>query len=260
MELEARFDVISREPVAGGHSTAIKEKLINREDGRERAVLFKRTSVTEVYALQVVGGSASAVPELIAAGEDDRGPWIVTPFYSGSPPDTEIEMPADVATALATVHAAHRGSAADSVLPVIDEAWLSTICAASRLAELVRDGRDSLEPILDRIRSWSDHPALRVELATQPRTLLHGDVHRNNVIIGAQGGHLVDWGPRQTRAADVRPGHPGRARTCRARSLLHHLAGADRAGSRRLVLATRLPDGGRLRERRLRRLRRAAFR
>jgi hypothetical protein len=36
-------------------------------------------------------------------------------------------------------------------------------------------------------------PVLLDTLASQPRTLLHGDVHRNNVIVTEGTGRLVDW-------------------------------------------------------------------
>lgn len=227
MEPESYFDIVDRESVPGGHSWVIKEKLTIADGNGEGSVFLKRTSATESAALEAANQvqDGTAIPTLIQSGTDSRGHWIAIPFYPGRPPETEAAIPQNVAATLATMHAQYLDSEPLGALPLVGPEWVPALCAVPRLEQLVRDGRSALAPILEHIRSWSDHPVLSETLSSQPRTLLHGDVHRNNVIAADQAGHLVDWeGARfgmamldlPTLGGPGSPGHEQYGRTWRA--------------------------------------------
>jgi len=56
VEPESYFEIVHRKPVQGGHSWVIKEKLTVADDGGEQSVLLKRTTATEVAALEAEPG------------------------------------------------------------------------------------------------------------------------------------------------------------------------------------------------------------
>lgn len=194
---ESCFDIVARETVQGGYSSATKEKLriVTTEAGndRELTVLLKRTSPTEVVALRAANqvAGATAIPRLVGSGRDSRGDWIAIPFYVGRPASTETAIPDNVVESLAAMHAQYLDSEPPKTIPVFDANWWRTRCAVPRLQQLARP---SLQPIIDRIRSWSEHRLILDALTELPRTLLHGDVHRNNVIVNEHTGQLIDWG------------------------------------------------------------------
>ena len=194
---ESCFDILAREPVFGGQSSSTKEKLrvVDTEAGidRELTVLLKRTLPAEVEALRAANRvpEAAAVPQLIRSGRDSRGDWIAIPFYPGIPAPTETDIPDNVVESLAEVHAHFLNSGAPETIPVCDGNWWKASCAQHRLRQL---GRASLQPIVEAVQSWSAHRSILDALTELPRTLLHGDVHRNNVIVNGNAGQLIDWG------------------------------------------------------------------
>lgn len=167
----------------------------------ELTVFLKRTSPTEIVTLRAANRvpGATAIPRLIRSGRDALGHWIAMPFYQGQPASTETAIPDNVAESLAAMHAhyldsGYLDSGTPETIPVIDTDWWRGVCELRRLQQLARAGRPALHPIIDRVRSWSDRPAILDMLASLPRTLLHGDVHRNNVLVNDHTGQLVDWG------------------------------------------------------------------
>lgn len=194
---ESCFDILAREPVHGGQSSSIKERLrvVATDTGvdRELTVLLKWTSRTEVVALRAANRvpRATAIPRLIRSGRDSRGDWIAIPFYPGQPAPAETDIPDNVVESLAAVHAHYLNSGAPETIPVCDANWWQASCAQHRLRQLARP---SLQPIIDAVQSWSAHRLIIDALTEIPRTLLHGDVHRNNVIVNEHTGRLIDWG------------------------------------------------------------------
>jgi hypothetical protein len=69
--------------------------------------------------------AADAFPELIDAGVDDCGPWVVTPFYPGSTLPWDAEVPETVFASLARLHYRHlgRSSRLPVDLPRVDETF-----------------------------------------------------------------------------------------------------------------------------------------
>jgi aminoglycoside phosphotransferase (APT) family kinase protein len=212
---ESCFTILAREPVVGGQSSLVKEKLriIATEDGidREQTVLLKRTVPAEVVALRAANlvPGASAIPRLIQSGRDSHGDWIVIPFYTGNPAPTETSIPDNVMDSLAALHAHYLNSAPPGPLPIRDGAWWEARCVQPRLRQLARP---SLQPIIEAIANWSGHRLIVEALTDLPRTVLHGDVHRNNVVVDGRIGRLIDWGGASygIPAIDVvTPGPPG---------------------------------------------------
>lgn len=208
---ESCFDILAREPVTGGQVASRKEKLRVRIDGTERDVLLKRTGEAEVLALRAAQQvpAASAIPPLIGSGRDADGDWIAIPFYAGGPAAAETDLPDNVVESLAAAHAFFLDSPAPPGIPVRDAQWWVAACAQHRLREL---DRASLRPVIEAVRSWSAHRCILDALGELPRTLLHGDVHRNNVVVERATGRLVDWGGAAfgIAACDlITPGPPG---------------------------------------------------
>ncbi|HVX45935.1 MAG TPA: aminoglycoside phosphotransferase family protein [Mycobacteriales bacterium] len=204
---EAYFDILAREPVTGGQASLRKERL--RVPGAE--LLLKRTGPAEVVALRAAQRvpEASAVPRLVGSGRDGDGDWIALPFYGNGPAADETDLPDNVVDSLAAVHAFFLDSGAPAEIPVRDADWWVAACAQHRLGEL---DRAVLRPVVDTVRSWSTRRSIRTALDELPRTLLHGDVHRNNVVFDGPIGRLVDWGGAAygIPAFDlVTPGPPG---------------------------------------------------
>lgn len=130
-------------------------------------------------------------PQLIRSGRDDRGDWIVLPFYDGDPAPSETAIPDNVPESLAAVHAQYLNCDPPAAVPSHDADWWRASCRQHRLRQL---GHPSLQPVVDAVASWANHSAILAALTELPRTLLHGDVHRNNVLVDGHAGHLIDWG------------------------------------------------------------------
>ena len=191
---------MSRDLISGGASVATKERLVvvRTEDGQrvEQTALLKRTSAAEVSALraatQVPG--ASAIPEIVDAGVDVDGCWLLIPFYDGGPAEAEIRIPGNVVESLARMHAYYLDSPVPEHIPVVDQSWWQARCAQS-VERLTALGRPATRAIAARVETWAHEISILAELEQLPRTLLHGDMHRHNVLVDQAGaGHLIDWG------------------------------------------------------------------
>ncbi|GAB1819530.1 aminoglycoside phosphotransferase family protein [Herbidospora sp. RD11066] len=175
-------------PLAGGSVSAGVERItLHLADGRDIHVTRKRAFAHEVAGLaaaQQVRPHATAIPELIASGVDDDGPWLVTPFVSGTP--LSGEPPANLFTSLGRLHA-HFHAAPPSGLPVVDAAWWRRLCCEWVLPQVT--GRAAAF-----VAEAADHPAVARTLERLPATLLHGDVHTGNVLVDGPDATLIDWG------------------------------------------------------------------
>ena len=195
-----RVRIVSRAPVSGGHSDATKERVhvvVTDEAGEvEQIALLKRTSEAEISALRRASAvpDATAVPRVIAAGADADGSWVMLPFYDGRPAEDETLLPRNVLETLARLHAHYLDRPLPGRLPVVDSGWWRAKCAVSaeRLHAL---GRPATSALAREVTALRDEQRVVEALDTLPRTLLHGDVHRNNVLVDERGrGMLVDWG------------------------------------------------------------------
>jgi len=194
------IEIISREPVTGGFSDAPKFRLrvaLTRSGRRtERTVLLKHTSQLEISAMHAAArvADADAVPEIIEAGTDESGPYLMTAFYEAAPAADETSLPANAIETLARVHVHYLEESPPESVPVVDAAWWRAKCDVSmeRLAALDRPVPNELIP---QVAALQHDPRITILLDRLPRTLLHGDVHRNNVVVDeSRTGHIIDWG------------------------------------------------------------------
>ncbi|HLI01757.1 MAG TPA: hypothetical protein VKV06_13310, partial [Acidimicrobiales bacterium] len=84
--------------------------------------------VAGLRAAQAVRPDARSVPELIAHGRDQSGPWMVTPLYEGVSVEAAA-LPAVVFESLARLHARYwRMDPPLGGIPVVDAAWWGDLC------------------------------------------------------------------------------------------------------------------------------------
>ena len=197
---ESRLHIVEHEEISGGFSDATKYRvriITTHKRGRqfERTAFLKQTSAAEVSALHAATKvpSATAIPTIIASNNTDDH-WVIIPFYVGRHPETETALPVNVVESLARMHIYYLNRPIPKDVPVADSSWWRAKCLES-IERLTASAKSAMPEALKKITSWADSPLIADALNHLPRTLLHGDVHRNNIIIDKYGtGHLIDWG------------------------------------------------------------------
>src|SRR5262249_27328196 len=144
-----------------------------------------------------------AFPELIDAGTDELGPWVVTRFYPGSTLPWDAEVPESVFASLARLHYRYLGRSSNlpAALPRVDRNFCHH-ALTDFAPSWVRDAQRKIShPVHDRAVSlldrWSADERIYIGLNLLPATLLHGDAYGHNVVVAdddAQQAHLIDWG------------------------------------------------------------------
>ncbi|MFD2081210.1 phosphotransferase family protein [Actinopolymorpha cephalotaxi] len=198
--------VVRRTPITNGYSSPSVERLdllIEMGDGTavKRQVLRKHATEAEVTVLRalrdVTDTRASALPRLLADGTDAAGPWVVLPFYPGNAPASEADVSDDVLESLAVVHVRHVNATLPG-LPVVDGTWWDNGFrhVDRRLSELLPFASEPapLHEALDLVRSLRGDPLLVRTPERLSRTLVHGDIHANNILAGPAGAKIIDWG------------------------------------------------------------------
>ncbi|GAA2758274.1 phosphotransferase family protein [Actinopolymorpha rutila] len=198
--------VVRRTPITNGYSSQSVERLdliVQAGDGStvELAVLRKHATEAEVTVLralrEVTDPRASALPELLADGTDATGPWVVLPFYSGSTLASEAEVSDDVLESLAVLHVRHVNATLPG-LPIVDGTWWDNGFrhVDRRLSELLPTAAEPapLREALDLVRSLRGDPLLVRTPERLSRTLVHGDIHANNILARPAGSKIIDWG------------------------------------------------------------------
>jgi hypothetical protein len=150
-------------------------------------------------ALAVVPGIDR--PRPLAIGRD----WLVLPFVDGGAlPDT-APVPDTVFEVLARVHA-HWWRKRPRGLPVVDAGWWARLCDHVLVAvrgALARTGEPEFAEAERALVAWRADPRIRAALAVLPRTLVHGDPHRGNVLVDDAGAVLIDWGNARVAPAGL---------------------------------------------------------
>lgn len=179
--------VLARTPLTGGYVASSVERLDLDVAGRVVPVVLKSASAVEVAAMRAVNvvGSGAAV---LAAGDG----WLLVPFVDGVPPADGEPVPDAVWRTLAHVHA-HWWRKRPRGIPVVDAAYWRGLCDRTLVAvrgAAARTGDPVYQQVSGLLTAWRDDPRIAAALARLPRTLVHGDAHRGNVL----GCTLIDWG------------------------------------------------------------------
>jgi hypothetical protein len=185
--LGASVRVVERAPLTGGYVADSVERVDLDVGGQPQTVVLKVARPVEVAAMRAVAVVAG-LPRPLAVGPD----WLVLPFVDGPPLGAADPVPEPVWRALAAVHAHWLGRRPRGI-PVIDAAWWAALCDRTLVAVrggLARTGEREFADAERALLVWRADPAITTALARLPRTLVHGDAHRGNVL----GDTLIDWG------------------------------------------------------------------
>jgi len=191
----------------------------------EETLALKHTSAAEVQALSALADLAPDVPqlpELVAAGDDAAGPWVLLPMYEGRHPPHRLSPPPEVFDAVARVHSAWEGrTAALTAIPAITPAWWRDLSLGYLRPNLERtlERRPSaaIAAAIEAVTTTADDARITRALELLPRTLVHGDLHEANIVVGERT-TIIDWGSARAGPAmlDVAEaaehGSPGEAR------------------------------------------------
>ncbi|WP_157740329.1 aminoglycoside phosphotransferase family protein [Micromonospora auratinigra] len=168
------------------------------------AVVAKRACAAEVVVLREIATvSTDAFPELIDAGADDHGPWVVLSFRPGAALAWDAALPAAVYASLARLHQRYLGGAGrlPAGLPRVDEEFCRHALREFAPAGIHEARRGDPRPVHDRaldlLGRWSHDERMLAGPRVLPATLLHGDVYGHNVVVDSADGTrpcLIDWG------------------------------------------------------------------
>jgi len=185
--LGAPVRVLGRGPLSGGYVAASVERVDVDVGGRTQTVVLKAAGPVEVAAMRAVAVVAGA-PKALAIGPG----WLVLPFVDAPALGASEPVPEPVWRTLAAVHAHWLGKRPRGI-PVVDAAWWAALCDRTLVAVrggLARTGEREFAAAEQALLAWRADPMITDCLARLPRTLVHGDAHRGNVL-----GHtLIDWG------------------------------------------------------------------
>lgn len=188
--------VLARTPLAGGYAAASVERLDLDVAGRVVPVVLKTASAVEVAAMRAVT-VVGAGPTVLAAGDG----WLLLPFVDGVPPADGEPVPDEVWRTLAEVHA-HWWRKRPRGIPVVDAGYWRGLCDRTLVAvrgAATRTGDPVFGEVTGLLTAWREDRRIGAALAGLPRTLVHGDAHRGNVL----GRMLIDWGNARVAPAAV---------------------------------------------------------
>ncbi|HEY0813291.1 MAG TPA: phosphotransferase [Pseudonocardia sp.] len=184
--------VVERAALTGGYVATSVERVELDVDGRSLTVVVKAAGPVEVAAMRAVAVVGDVEPRPLAVGPD----WLVLPFVNGAALGPDDPVPGPVWRTLARVHAHWRGRRPRGV-PVVDAAWWAALCDRTLVAVrggLARTGEREFADAARALMAWRAEPVIIDALARMPRTLVHGDAHRGNVLGRGDGAVLIDWG------------------------------------------------------------------
>jgi hypothetical protein len=187
--------VLGRQPLAGGYVAGAVHRvdLAPQRASRVLSVVVKQARDSEVAAMRALDAVPRVDrPKLLAAGPD----WLVVPHYQGRPPLEGEPVADEVFELLARVHAHWLGRRPPAVR-VVDAQWWAGLCERTLVAvrgALARTGDARFADVAESLHAWRTDSRILQALEVLPRTLVHGDPHRGNLLTGPDGPVLIDWG------------------------------------------------------------------
>lgn len=168
-----------------------------------RDVVAKRTSASELAALRLFADlDDPMLPELLASGVDESGPWVVMPYHEGGPFGISDELPDEVHRCMGRLHALFAGGTdrLQNDLETIDTAFVSRALtqfgpdhlrrARATMGDTLFNRASALLQRLREDRNFRDH----VDHFTP--TFVHGDLYGLNVLRPGRDGTepmIIDW-------------------------------------------------------------------
>ena len=174
------------------------------------SVVQKYTGEAEVYVMELLSelGSTTAIPQLIDGARGDRvadkkgDNWFIVPFYPGNSLTFEDEVPTSVIKSLAQLHAhfAPRVNSIEMVeglyhvdLTFFNRTFKNALKGLVQLQE--KQPSADLGDMQIRLEEVSQCSVFETALKRLPVTLVHGDVHPENILCLDEGrAVLIDWG------------------------------------------------------------------
>lgn len=186
-------------PLSGG----VSGSTVWRARWAGRDVVAKRTSASEVAALRLFADlDEPMLPDLLASGVDESGPWVVMPYHKGGPFGISDELPDEVHRCMGRLHAlfAGRTGGLQNDLETIDAAFVSRALTEFG-PDRLRRARDLMGAALYHrasalLRRLSGDPAFRDQVDHFTPTFLHGDLYGLNVLRPGSDGTrpmIIDW-------------------------------------------------------------------
>jgi fructosamine-3-kinase len=201
-----KLDIGSARPLEGGFGSRaifLFDVALTLASGEVTTftILQKHTWANEVLGLRALHAvpDAACLPELIAHGGDEEGEWVLLPKYEGHTPSGRLDAHPQIFDTLAHVHAYYMDRIGElEGITVIDTGWWKEMCLEVTLPvveqQLQRHEDADLAVARTTLIESAEDPRIPDALEILPATLLHGDMHHGNVIVGRQGVKIVDWG------------------------------------------------------------------
>lgn len=185
-----------RTPLTGGvasRSVQRVEVTAIRPDGERVAypMVAKRATEVEALALGIVAElpDVRTFPDLVDAGADEDGPWVLLPYYAGRPLAWNDPMPPAVLADLARlhVHGRDRLDGLSASVPrmgadFIREALLDFASGGLRRAAEREHDPTAFTAARHRLRQWAEDGLLTSAASMLDVSLLHGDVYGPNAL------------------------------------------------------------------------------
>jgi len=183
--------------LSGGYAAAPPQLVELRLDGmRDVTVVLKRARPAEVVALRAVDVVPGVTrPRLVAAGAD----WLVLPYYGDAALGRADPVPDEVYETLGRIHHHYLGRP-PAGLTVVDAAFWQQLCGEIAGPAALAAG---MPDVAEALTAWAHDDRMLAALALLPHTLVHGDMHRGNVLLGPAGPTIIDWGNTRIAAGGL---------------------------------------------------------
>jgi thiamine kinase-like enzyme len=127
------------------------------------------------------------------------GSWLLLTYHEGVNPPNDA-LPPQVLETLAQIHCHYEDRGSDlAILPQLDFQWWKqylsdVVMTALDAAGAASPSSEDIQCLHAAARRWAADPRIAEALDVLPRTLVHGDMHWGNIIVGDQGASIIDWG------------------------------------------------------------------